>query len=409
MKMMTKNRTGAVLLCVAMLLGLSGCASEGQNSETAQNNSTPKTEISADGTLTAMELAENMDLGWNLGNSFDAYNTGVAGETAWGNPETSKALIDAVKAAGFDTIRIPVSYLGKVGDGPDYTIKEEWLNRLQEVVDYAMEADLITIINIHHDGNNDTANGAWIDVTNPDQSEIQAKFTKMWEQISAKFADYDQRLIFESMNEIHDGSYQAPSGESGRTMNANINTLNQIFVDTVRASSGSNASRCLLVPGYNTNIDYTIAGFVLPEDSVEDRLMVSVHFYDPYQYALEENMSCNVWGSDAQGNCGWGNEDYVDAQFDKLVTAYVDNGIPVIIGEYGAINKNNDPYRNYYMEYVTKAACDRGLVPVYWDNGYNGDFGFALFDRSTGDVLHEGMLDAMLRGASGEAYTIEKP
>ncbi len=392
-------RQAAVLLCGMILLGMAGCAGE---------TAMPETEL-ADGTLTAMQMAENMQLGWNLGNSFDAYNKGVAGETAWGNPKTTQELITSVKEAGFDTIRIPVSYLGKVGDAPDYTIKEAWLERVREVVDYAIEADLYVIINIHHDGNNDTANGAWIDVTNPDQSEIQAKFTKMWEQISAAFADYDQRLIFESMNEIHDGTYTAPSGESGQTFYQNINDLNQIFVDTVRASGGNNATRCLLVPGYNTNIDYTIAGFALPEDSAEDRLMVSVHFYDPYQYALEENMNCSVWGNDVQGGCGWGNEDFVDAQFDKLVTAYVENDIPVIIGEYGAINKNNDPYRNYYMEYVTKSASDRGLVPVYWDNGYDGDYGFALFDRNTGAVLHEDMLEAMNRGASGKNYTIKKP
>lgn len=402
------KRAGTLLLCGMMLFTLAGCAGSGSGtSSTDSSDSGSPTEPLGD--MTAVEIAEKMNLGWNLGNSLDAYNHGVAGENAWGNPTITKELIDAVKAAGFETIRIPVSYLGKVGDGPDHTIDSAWLDRVQEVVDYAMDAGMYTIINIHHDGNNDTANGAWIDCTAEDQTEIQAKLGKMWEQIAARFKDYDERLIFESMNEIHDGTYQAPRGESGRTYYANINALNQVFVDTVRASGGRNAERWLLVPGYNTNIDYTVEGFVLPEDTAENRLMLSVHFYDPYQYALEENFNTSVWGKDAQGNCGWGNEDFVDAQFEKLETTYVEKGIPVIIGEYGAINKNNDAYRNYYMEYVTKAACDRNLVPVYWDNGYNGDFGFALFDRNTGDVLHEDMLDAMNRASSGEDYTVEAP
>lgn len=391
------KRLKITALLLGGLLFLSGCAAE---------TNAPAEPL---GDLTAVEMAEKLNLGWNLGNSFDAYSSGRADETAWGNPETTAALLNAVKAAGFDTIRIPVSYLGRTGDAPDYAIETAWLDRIQEVVDAAMEAGLYAIINIHHDGNNDTANGAWIDCTAEDQTPVQEKLGKLWEQIAERFRDYDERLIFESMNEIHDGTYQPPRGADGQRFYDNINALNQVFVDTVRASGGNNADRWLLVPGYNTNIDYTIAGFVLPQDSAESRLMVSVHFYDPYQYALEENFNTSVWGSAAQGNCGWGNEDYVDAQFEKLETVYVENGIPVIIGEYGAINKNQDEYRNYYMEYVTKSACEHSLVPVYWDNGYNGDFGFALFDRATGDVLHQDMLDAMNKASSGKDYTVKAP
>lgn len=390
------KRLGTVFLCAMLLMGFGGC--------NAQNPP-----VQPIGDTEASEMAETLGLGWNLGNTFDAYSKGKAAETAWGNPETSKELINAVKAAGFDTIRIPVSYLGRTGDAPDYAIESAWLDRIQEVVDYALEAGMYTIINIHHDGNNDTANGAWIDCTAEDQTPVQEKFRKVWEQIAARFAGYDERLIFESMNEIHDGTYQAPRGSEGQRYYDNVNALNQVFVDTIRAAGGTNASRWLLIPGYNTNIDYTIAGFVLPEDSAENRLIVSAHFYDPYQYALEENFNTTVWGKDAAGNCGWGNEDFVDAQFAKMESTYVNNGIPVIIGEYGAINKHNDPYRNYYMEYVTKSALDHNLTPVYWDNGYDGDFGFALFDRNTGAILHQDMLDAMNRAASGKDYTVKAP
>ena len=360
-----------------------------------------------DGSMSAMELADAMQLGWNLGNSLDAYSHGTASETAWGNPEITPELFESVRKAGFSTVRIPVSYLGHVGE--EDTIEQAWLDRVAEVTDMALDAELFVIINIHHDGNNDAANGAWIDITAEDQTPIREKFAHLWKQIAARFREYDERLVFEGMNEIHDGTYQAPSGDKGETYYANVNALNQIFVDTVRDSGGRNLSRCLLVPGYNTNIDYTLKGFVLPDDRVEDRLMLSVHFYDPYQYALEESMSTVTWGNDAPGGCGWGNEDYVDAQFDRLKINYINNGIPVIIGEYGAIDKHEDDYREYYMEYVTKAACDRGIVPVYWDNGYEGDYGFALFDRTDGTVLHPEIVEGMQRAASGRDYAVESP
>ena len=391
------------LLCSTALL-LCACTA---------NTTTPLKEADMkkldDGSMSAMELADAMQLGWNLGNSLDAYANGTAGETAWGNPEIRPELFEGVKKAGFQTVRIPVSYLGHVGEAPDYTIDAAWLDRIAEVTDMALDAGLLVIINIHHDGNNDAAGGAWIDITAEDQTPIREKFALLWAQIADRFRDYDERLVFEGMNEIHDGTYQAPSGDKGETYYANVNALGQLFVDTVRDSGGSNLSRCLLVPGYNTNIDYTLKGFVLPKDRVEDRLMLSVHFYDPYQYALEESMSTVTWGEGAQGNCGWGNEDYVDAQFDRLQINYINNGIPVIIGEYGAIDKNEDAYREYYMEYVTKAACDRGLVPVYWDNGYDGDYGFALFDREDGSVLYPDIVEGMTRAASGRDYTVKSP
>ncbi|MBR6616987.1 MAG: glycoside hydrolase family 5 protein [Oscillospiraceae bacterium] len=355
------------------------------------------------------QTARWLGLGWNLGNSLESYKNGRTDEIAWGNPKISRALLNKVKKVGFDTVRIPVSYLGRIGDAPDYRIEEAWLARIREVVDAALDAQLNVIINIHHDGNNDWTNGAWIDCTAEDQTQVREKFARVWEQIAKAFSEHDARLIFESMNEIHDGTYQRPEGENGNRCFANINALNQIFVDTVRASGGRNVERWLLVPGYNTNIGDTLRGFVLPKDSAENRLMLSVHFYDPFQYALEENFNTTQWGRNAQGNCGWGNEDYIDELFQKLEDTYIKNGIPVVLGEFGAINKNSDSHRRYYMEYVVKAAYDRGIPPMYWDNGYDGQFGMALLDRYTGEILHEDILLAMLRASSGTAYDMKQP
>lgn len=360
-------------------------------------------------------MVNAMGAGWNLGNSMDAYIASGASETAWGNPQVTKELINAVKAAGFKTIRIPVSYMGKVDENNDYTIDQSWLNRLNEIVDYAIDNGMYVIINIHHDGNNDWNNGAWIDCSASDQTKIREKFRRMWEQIAERFKNYSDHLVFESMNEImQEGNYttNVPSDFYN-----NINTLNQIFVDAVRASGGGNSSRWLLIPGYNTNIDATVlSSFKLPTDSANGRLMVSVHYYDPYDFTLNPNSQIFKWGNDASSGkkTNWGHEDYVEKQMQKLYNTFTSKGIPVIIGEYGAFDKTwSDPasaeYRRYYYEYVAKSAVNYGCVPVYWDNGYDGKNGFALFDRKTADVLYPELVAAIIRGADRRAYAISVP
>ncbi len=397
----------AMGMAAAMVLSTAGCSGSESTEFSGSSGSSADESMTVEPVSgkTATEIAGNMLVGWNLGNSLDAYSSAEGNETAWGNPETTPELIQAVHDAGFSCIRIPVTYMKRIGNGPDYTIEEEWLNRVQEVVDYAIDDGMYVIINIHHDGNNDTP--SWIDCTQEDQTQIQEKFKKAWEQIADRFKDYDQHLVFESMNEIHDGSYQEPQGETGQMYYDNINALNQVFVDTVRASGGNNNDRCLLIPGFNTNIDYTIAGFEMPTDTTPDRIMVSVHYYDPYDFCLKESTRIYGWGANASNHTNWGDEDYVDSQFDKLVDAYVSKEIPVVIGEFGCVNKNNNGYRRYYNEYVTKAAVDRGIVPVYWDNGYNGGYGFSLFDRTTGEIQYPEIVEGIIRGATGGDYEIE--
>ena len=356
-----------------------------------------------------------MGAGWNLGNSMDAYSGSGASETAWGNPKTTKALIDTVKAAGFKTVRIPVSYMGKVDENNNYTIDKAWLDRLNEIVDYVIDNGMYAIINIHHDGNNDRNYGAWIDCSASDQTKIREKFRRMWEQIANHFKNYGDHLIFESMNEImQEGNY---STNVPSDFYNNINTLNQIFVDSVRASGGSNSNRWLLIPGYNTNIDATVlSSFKLPSDSASGRLMISVHYYDPYDFTLNEGSQICKWGRDASGSkkSSWGLEDYVEQQMQKLYNTFTSKGIPVIIGEYGAVDKTwsdsaSTRYRRYYFEYVAKSAVNHGCVPVYWDNGYDGKNGFALFDRKNAKVLYSELVTAIIRGADRKSYAISIP
>jgi endoglucanase len=359
----------------------------------------PKAVSLGDFTRTLPELLRTLRLGWNLGNSLEV----PSGETAWGNPRATPELFVAVAKAGFKLVRIPVTWAPHLGPAPGYTINPSWLERVEEVVDFARAAGLYCIINLHHDGADGWKDVGWLSLkdaagkpTEENNAAVRRQFVAVWTQIAKYFAHEGEELMFESMNEIHDG-YGTPDPR----YYAFINELNQEFVNLVRASGGNNGKRHLIVPGYNTNISQTLEGFKLPIDSAKSRLSLSVHFYDPYLFALMGKT--HTWGNASPGKDDWGQEDFVVSQFDKLRSRYVDQGVPVVIGEYGAVYQDGyEDYQRYYLEYVTKAAVDRGLVPVYWDNGGrgSGENGFALIDRQNDNVFRPKPMEAMLRAAT---------
>jgi endoglucanase len=352
----------------------------------------------------AMTLVTKMRAGWNLGNSLEA--TGVtngvytAGETLWGNPATTKTLIDAVKAAGFNSIRIPCAWSGYVEDEETYKIKDSWLSRVKEVVDYCVENDMYAIINIHWDG-------GWLE-NNPTYSQqvaVNKKQKALWEQIAVAFRNYDEHLLFAGTNEVHaEGN---PTAENFEVQMS----YNQTFVDAVRSTGGKNAFRNLAVQGYVTNIQYAYDHLVMPTDNISNRQIVEVHYYDPWDFCgLEQDASWATvkyfWGAPYAGNprtSDWGQEAWVNEAFGKMKTKFVDNGIPVIIGEYGPTLRSNltteladhIASRNYYLQYVTQAAKDNGLVPFYWDNGNTGNLGSGLFNRVNGAQVHVDAINAI--------------
>ena len=362
----------------------------------------------------ASQIVADMGAGWNLGNQLEATTNGYPSETAWGQPTVTQALIDKVRAAGFKTIRIPVSYLGYIGPGPNYTINASWLNRVQEVVNYAYNRGLHVLINMHGDGYK-TVNGSWLICDSPSQATIKAKYEKAWQQIANRFKDYDQRLILESMNEEFDGQYGRPT----QPCYSNINSYNQIFVDTVRKTGGNNSSRWLLVAGWNTNIDYTAGnyGFALPSDQYrspsipanERRIMISVHHYSPWDFAGEENGTITQWGRAATNpsrTSTWGQEDYLDAQLKMMHDVFVSKGYPVVVGEYGAIDKSsfdssNNRYRADFARAVVATAKKYGAATIYWDNGATDRYGFGLFNRRSLTVTQQGIINAIMNGVSG--------
>ena len=401
---MRKNkRVLAVLLSAAMTIA--SLTSGGTGGVPAR----AATSTSSFQDLNQQQITEAMGVGYNLGNSLEANDAGTPNETAWGNPKLTEQFVLAAKSAGFQSIRIPVSYLNKIDDNNGYQIDSAWLDRVQEVVDYCVKNDMYAIVNMHGDGYT-TINGGWLFCGSSDQTKIREKYKACWQQIATRFKDYDEHLIFESMNEEFDGTY----GDPNRTYYENINTYNQIFVDTVRQTGGNNDKRWLLIPGWNTDINYTVGdyGFALPTDQYlssgvaagEKRIMISVHYYAPWEFCGTESQAVTQWGSkatDSTKKASWGDESYMVSQFKKLKDKFVSQGYPVVIGEFGAINKSsidsqNTVCRADFYQKVCYYAKQNGLVPVAWDNGYNGVYGFCLIDRSTNTVAHPEVVNAVM-------------
>lgn len=382
--------------------------------------------------LSQYDMVEAMGAGWNLGNTLEASMNGTPNETCWGNPQASPALMKLIKQSGFNTIRIPVSYLSKIGSAPNYTIDAAWLARVKEVIDMALAEDLYVITNIHGDGYHGVT-GGWLLCDGSNQTEIKAKYKAFWTQIATEFKDYDEHLIFESMNEVFDNTYswQNPGSEyPNKNYYSNINDYNKIFVETVRPISANNAKRWLLIPGWNTDIDETseAKGFTIPEDKYLDksisgkRLMISVHYYAPWDLCGDDtDEGVTRWGDKAwssnSSKCttygqGANSESTMKGQFDKLKSQFTAQGYPVIVGEYGTVDKSAyDSENPTYTAYWTKTLCENarrvGAVPVLWDNGHLSTAkGFATINRAQNKVARTYIVEA-INEAFGQEIEID--
>ena len=338
----------------------------------------------------AMKLVRDMKAGWNLGNTFDAYDndgwfrgTGADMETAWVKVKTTPELIEAIREAGFNTLRLPVSWHNHVDE--NYRINREWLARVREVADYALSRGMYVIVNVHHDN--------WENWLYPDYAhyEKSAAYLKaVWQQIADAFSGCDHHLIIESMNEprltgtAHEWSWD-PEDASCREAADCINRFNQLFVDTIRSAGGKNADRFLMIPGYDAAPWYeTDASFVLPKDTVPNRLIVSAHAYSPYSFALEPNSGDTRFSLDSSGE---DKQNEIAGILDSLYWTFVVNGVPVVMDEFGAVDRNGNLQDrvNFTAWYVASAAA-RGIACCWWDNGIfygGGDEPFALIDRKT--------------------------
>lgn len=365
-------------------------------------NTSPQAPDATGMSSTAVELAAQINLGWNIGNTLEA----SGGETAWGNPKVTKALIDLVKQNGFNAIRIPCSWNQYMENSTTAKLKADWLNRVKEVVQYCVDNDMHVLLNIHWDG-------GWLENNcTPDKQEANnAKQKAFWEQIATHLRDFDEHLLFASANE--------PNVENATQMSV-LNSYHQTFIDAVRSTGGKNSYRTLVVQGPSTDIDKTNQLMTtLPTDQVEDRLMVEIHYYTPYQFCLmTEDATWGkmfyYWGegyhstTDLTRNSTWGEEDDLINLFKKMKTQFVDKGIPVILGEYAAIRRTSLTGDNltkhlasraYFLKFSTQQALAHGLLPFYWDAGGLGDQGSGIFNRQNNTVFDQQALDALLEGA----------
>ena len=344
---------------------------------------------------TATELVSFIGTGWNLGNTLDATGGGnsLYSETSWGNPKTTKAMIDAVKKQGFNTVRVPVSW-GNHTTGNNFTIDSKWLARVKEVVDYCIDNDMYVILNIHHD----TSTQYYYPSSKYKTQSV--KFVKsIWTQVAKYFKDYDQHLVFETLNEprlVGTGdewwfNVNYPN-DNVRDSISVINTLNQTAVDTIRAAGGKNTDRCIMVPGYGASIDgCTTSTFKLPNDSTPNRLIVSVHAYTPYNFALNANGTAEF-----KNNL----KSEVDYLYSTIKSHFIDKGIPAIIGETSASNKNNTAERVKWAQYYMGKSAEYGVPCMLWDNNvFNGsDKGecHGHLNRSTLKWYDKAFVDAVI-------------
>ncbi len=355
----------------------------------------------------ATELVKKMYLGWNLGNSLEVPGS----EVMWGNPRTTKDMIDAVKAAGINAVRIPCAWDSYLEDETTFKIKESWLARVQEVVDYCVDNEMYAIINIHWDG-------GWLEknCTTDKQEEVGKKQQILWTQIASYFRHYDEHLLFAGCNE--------PDVINSTGMSV-LKYYEQVFIDAVRATGGRNVYRNLIVQGPLTSIDKTYELMDMPTDPTPNRLMAEVHYYDPWQFCLKEDDGEQrweklqyFWGAENQKHAtgdyserwnDYGNEDYILEQFGKMKSMFTDKNIPVILGEFGAIQRTiDDPVIQnlhnesiaYFHKYVTEQAKNHGMVPFIWDMG--GDM--SVFDRKNNMKVKEFLLQGLIDGANAGNY-----
>ncbi len=362
-----KKITALLILCAFTFL-IAGCSSGKRDRPAAPTDFSKP--------MTAQQAAVGMGIGLNLGNTMEAYeatncekityewipvvgdNTPTDYETKWGAVVTTQEVIDGIKDSGFNTVRIPVFWGNMMKNDGTYTINSDYIKRVGEIVDYCQNAGLYTVVNIHHFDE--------FIIRRNSLEDCEKIFTNLWTQIAEYFKDCPYNVVFEGYNEYLGGKQFDESGNlvelSKSDGYALTNALNQAFVDAVRATGGNNSERVLIASGYWTNIDLTTSSqFVMPKDTVSDRLMVSVHYVDNSMY----------WSNQIGGQV-W--LDYIDSQCELLKKAFTDKGIPVFLGEttsiYPQSNFTSNPiYKTSTecLEVVLNKLLDYGFVPVLWD------------------------------------------
>jgi endoglucanase len=333
--------------------------------------------VKAEAKKTAMQTyVEAMQPGWNLGNTFEASGE----ETSWGNPKTTKELIDKIAEAGFKSIRIPVRWDNRIGSAPDYTVNKEFFDRIAEVVNWSLEAGLYVMINMHHE--------EWVMTMETQHDEVKRRFDAAWSQIAAHFKDYPKTLMFESINEPR---FSEDWNKDTPEYFKMLDELNSSFHSIVRKSGGNNGTRPLVLPTLTCSasqprldeLNNTIA-------KLKDKnIIATIHYYGHWPFSV------NVAGATT-----FNEEVRTDIvnTFDRVYNTFVAKGIPVILGEYGLLGFDSSlgtiqqGEKLKYFEYITYYAKEKKITHMLWDNGqhYNRR-GFRWGDEELYNVIAASM------------------
>lgn len=377
-------------------------STESSTDTTKANENKPSQTAGKMRNITSQQLVEDMTFGWNLGNTLDVCQADRDGdgkinehveagekvdETLWGNPKATKELFTSLKKNGVNAVRIPVTWRDHMDSNGN--IDREWMDRVQQVVDYAYSQGMYVIINVHHDGGGDPKFGAWIiEESQKDYNTFLKKYKNIWKQIAERFKNYSDYLIFESMNEVgFDTLYNKNKADAYNL----INKINQDFVDIIRATGGNNAKRHLLIAGYYTDIERTCDSLYKMPDDKAGRCILSVHYYTPWDFC-----TCDIkhtWGTNSEVR-------QMETLIGKMKKNFVDKGIPVIIGEYAASGSDLSSCI-FFIEKLNKLCSDYGIATFIWDSG-------SQVNRKTYKWRTPQYLEALKRATSGKDYKVVK-
>lgn len=377
-------------------------STESSTDTTKASENKPSQTVGKMRNITSQQLVEDMTFGWNLGNTLDVCQADRDGdgkinehveagekvdETLWGNPKATKELFTSLKKNGVNAVRIPVTWRDHMDSNGN--IDREWMDRVQQVVDYAYSQGMYVIINVHHDGGGDPKFGAWIiEESQKDYNTFLKKYNNVWKQIAERFKNYSDYLIFESMNEVgFDTLYNKKKADAYNL----INKINQDFVDIIRATGGNNAKRHLLIAGYYTDIERTCDSLYKMPDDKAGRCILSVHYYTPWDFC-----TCDIkhtWGTNSEVR-------QMETLIGKMKKNFVDKGIPVIIGEYAASGSDLSSCI-FFIEKLNKLCSDYGIATFIWDSGRQ-------VNRKTYKWRTPQYLEALKRATSGKDYEVVK-
>lgn len=400
---MKLKKTLAFAAAVTMCLCAASCGSDNSSSDSKTDSSKKASDsgTSSEGDalyvsshseqeemrdISAWDLVSEMKVGWNLGNTMDATGEGLESETCWGNPKTTKEMIDTVKDTGFNVLRLPVTW-DKHMDA-EYNVDPAWMARVHEIVDYAIDDGMFVILNTHHE--------EWYFPTEEDKAQDIEQLTALWKQIAEEFKNYDEHLIFEGVNEPRlRGTGKEWTGGDNESREV-VNEYAKAFYDTVRASGGNNDKRSLMITGYAASSSKNCLQSIELPNYDDDHLIVSVHAYLPYSFALDTKGTDQF---DVNTDAG-----AIDTLFNDVQSVFLDQHIPVIVGEFGCMNKMNDEERIECVSYYLSTAKSYGVPCIWWDNGAftgNGEnFGLLVRDDYPPSWRPQGVVDAIIEAAS---------